>query len=241
MKVAIMQPYFMPYIGYISLIKHVDLFILFDPVQFITHGWIERNRILKQNEGWLYIQVPLIKNNSRHTKIKNCLIDNTKDWKSKIKSQLQPYKKIAPHYYKVMALIDSIFSRTYEDIVTLNKISLEEICKYLGFPKELPVFSDMGLNIEEPQAADEWALNICKTISKNTTNKIHYINPIGGLDFFDRSKYASQDIELSFQKIQITPYNQKREPYELGLSILDVLMFNTPDEINVMLDQFELI
>ncbi len=92
MKVAIMQPYFMPYIGYISLIKHSDVFILFDPVQFIRHGWIERNRILKQNEGWLYIQVPLLKS-GRDTLIQDCLIDNSKDWKNKILSQLQIYKK----------------------------------------------------------------------------------------------------------------------------------------------------
>jgi hypothetical protein len=66
MKVAIMQPYFMPYIGYISLIKHSDVFILFDPVQFIRHGWIERNRILKQNEGWLYTG-SIIKKRKRHS------------------------------------------------------------------------------------------------------------------------------------------------------------------------------
>lgn len=236
-----MQPYFMPYIGYISLIKHSDLFILFDPVQFIRHGWIERNRILKQNEGWLYIQVPLIKSNNRDTKIKDCLIDNTKDWKGKIKAQLQPYKKIAPQYYKVMVLIDTIFAKEYNDIVMLNKISLEEICNYLGFPKELPIFSNMDLDIEEPDAADEWALNICKKVNPDPSDKIHYINPIGGLDFFDKSKYMSNNIEISFQKMTLTPYNQKREPHEAGLSILDVLMFNTPEEINVMLDQFELI
>lgn len=121
MKVGIMQPYFVPYIGYFSLIKHSDLFILFDPVQFIRHGWIERNRVLKQNDGWLYIQVPLIKNNSRETLIKDCLIDNTKDWKSKIKSQLQPYKKIAPNYFKVLKIINSVFDKDYHTIVDLNK------------------------------------------------------------------------------------------------------------------------
>jgi hypothetical protein len=58
MKLGIMQPYFFPYLGYFSLIKHTDRFILFDTVQFIRHGWIERNRILKQNEGWQYVQAP---------------------------------------------------------------------------------------------------------------------------------------------------------------------------------------
>lgn len=238
MKVGIMQPYFAPYLGYFSLIKHCDLFILFDPVQFIRHGWIERNRILKQNEGWLYIQVPLIKEN-RDTLIKDCLIDNTKDWKSKIKAQFQPYKKIAPNYFKVMKIIDDVFSEDYNDIVSLNKVFLEKICEYLNIKKKLYVFSEMNMEIEEPKEADEWALNICKNIESD--EKIHYINPIGGLDFFNRDKYNQNNIEISFQKISLLSYNQKREPFETGLSILDVLMFNSPEEINIMLDKFELI
>lgn len=239
MKVAIMQPYFMPYIGYLSLIKHTDLFILFDTVQFIRHGWIERNRILKQNEGWLYIHVPLIKNNNRATLIKDCFIDNSQDWKSKIFAQLQPYKKTAPHYFKVLNLITEIFSRDYKDIVSLNKSCLEFICTYLGFSKELPVFSEMGLEIEVAHEPDEWALNICKALQDK--EKIHYFNPIGGLAFFDKNKYILNDIEISFQKMELDHYDQKRLCFEAGLSILDVLMFNSTEEINVMLDKYELL
>lgn len=239
MKVAIMQPYFMPYIGYLSLIKHSDLFILFDPVQFIRHGWIERNRILKQNEGWLYIQVPLIKNNNRATLIKDCLIDNSQHWKSKIIAQLQPYKKTAPYYFKVVNLINDIFTKEYKDIVSLNKSCLEFICTYLGFSKELPVFSEMNLKIKIAQEPDEWALNICKALQ--IKEKIHYINPIGGLEFFDKNKYIDNDIEISFQKMKVEQYDQKRQWFEPGLSIIDVLMFNSPEEINVMLDKYELL
>lgn len=93
MKLGIMQPYFFPYLGYFSLIKHTDRFILFDTVQFIRHGWIERNRILKPNEGWQYIQVPLIKDKGRDTVIKDVKIRNTENWQQKIIAQLQHYKK----------------------------------------------------------------------------------------------------------------------------------------------------
>jgi len=238
MKVAIMQPYFMPYIGYISLIKHSDLFILFDPIQFIRHGWIERNRILKQDEGWLYIQVPLIKGN-RDTLIKDCYVDNSKDWKKKILSQIQIYKKKAPYYYKVIKLIEEIFEYDSDTITGINKHALEKICQYLGFEKKLPVFSDMNLNIETPTAPDEWALNICKKLESD--RDIHYINPIGGIDFFNTQKYTDCNIEISFQKMIPIDYDQKRENFEYGLSIIDVMMFNSPEEINMMLDQFELI
>ena len=76
MKLAIMQPYFFPYLGYLSLIKNTDRFILFDTVQFIRHGWIERNRVLKQGDGWQYISIPLEKH-EQTTLIKDIKIKNT--------------------------------------------------------------------------------------------------------------------------------------------------------------------
>lgn len=237
MKIGIMQPYFMPYIGYFSLIKHTDKFILFDPVQFIRHGWIERNRILKQNDGWLYIQVPLHKF-SRDTTIEQITINNTVDWKNKIKAQLITYKKQAPNYYKVIKLVDEIFEKEFDSITKLNQYSLQKICHYLGFEKEIEIFSEMNLKIDEPNMADEWALNICKAL--NVENPL-YINPIGGMDFFNKDKYTKSGINLFFQKMNITSYNQNRSLFEPGLSILDVLMFNNVEQINKMLDDFVLI
>ena len=236
MTIGIMQPYFMPYIGYISLIKHTDRFILFDTVQFIRHGWIERNRMLKQNEGWQYIQVPLIKQDGRDTLIKDIKINNKEDWKRKILAQIQHYKKVAPYYRRVVALLEDIFANDFEDITTLNKVSLECICKFLGFERNLEIFSQMHLDIEAANAPDEWALNICKAIAGAT----EYINPIGGLSFFDRNKYENAGIKISFQRMEITEYFQKRDVFESGLSILDVMMWNDVDEINRMLDKYVL-
>lgn len=235
-KVGIMQPYFAPYLGYVSLMKHTDEFILFDTVQFIRHGWIERNRILKQNDGWLYIQVPLEKH-SRETLIKDVKINNETDWKKKILSQLVIYKKAAPNYYQVIRLLNEVFEKEYTSIVQLNKILLEKICTYLGFPKTLPIFSEMDIEIEEAKMPDEWALNICKKLG----NDITYINPIGGLDFFDKQKYTNNNIQIFFQKMSLEPYNQRRDTFEAGLSIIDVMLFNSVEEINIMLDKFELL
>ena len=235
-KVAIMQPYFLPYLGYISLIKHTDEFIIFDTVQFIRHGWIERNRVLKQNEGWLYIQVPLEKF-SRETLIKDVKINNEIDWKKKILSQLAVYKKVAPNYYKVINLLNDLFGEEYHSIVNLNKILLEKICQYLGFPKTLHVYSEMKLIIDKVNSPDEWALNICKKLGSSIT----YINPIGGLEFFDRKKYIDNGIQIYFQKMNLNPYNQNRNNFEPGLSIIDLMMFNSVGEINNMLDKFQLL
>lgn len=237
MKVAIMQPYFFPYIGYFSLIKHTDRFILFDPVQYIRHGWIDRNRVLKQNEGWLFIQVPLI-NKNRNSLIKDLLIDNNQNWKEKIIAQLQIYKKKkAPNFFKVMDLVKTIFSKEYTNIVELNKIIIQTLCEYLGIKADILIFSEMNLEIDEVKAPDEWALNICKALG----NVDEYWNPPGGQSFFNKEKYDTSGIKLYFQNVHLSQYNQNDLIFESGLSILDVLMFNSVEQIHNMLDDYELL
>ena len=236
MKLAIMQPYFFPYIGYFSLIKHVDKFILFDTVQFIRHGWIERNRILKPSDGWQYIMVPL-KKYSRETIIKDIEINNDQQWKEKILAQLQHYKKQAPYFSNVIDILNEIFSKEYATIVDLNLASLKTVCNYLGINTPIQVFSLMNIDIEPANAPDEWALNICKALG----NVDEYWNPPGGQSFFDRKKYENAGINLKFHSAILTDYDQKRNVFEPGLSIIDVMMFNSVDEINKMLDNYELI
>ena len=236
MKLAIMQPYFLPYLGYFSLIKHTDEFILFDTVQFIRHGWIERNRILKPSNGWQYIMVPL-KKHSRETIIKDIEINNDQQWKEKILAQLQHYKKQAPYFSNVIDILNEIFSKEYATIVDLNLASLKTVCNYLGINTPIQVFSLMNIDIEPANAPDEWALNICKALG----NVDEYWNPPGGQSFFDRKKYENAGINLKFHSAILTDYDQKRNVFEPGLSIIDVMMFNSIEEINKMLDNYELL
>ena len=242
MRMGIMQPYFFPYIGYISLIKHTDEFMLFDPVQFIHHGWIERNRILKPvdkskkivpGENWQYISVPLEKH-SRETLIKDIKINNQLDWRSKLLSQLCCYKKRAPYYDVVIELVKRGISIDTDSIVLLNENILKEICRYLNIDTKITIFSSENLQIKKATAPDEWALNIC--LAKENVNE--YWNPPGGIDFFDVTKYIDAGIDLKFQKVELEPYIQRIGYFEPGLSIIDVMMFNSPEEINRMLDNY---
>lgn len=233
MKMGIMQPYFLPYLGYFSLIKNTDEFILLDTVQFIRHGWIERNRILKQQEGWQYIKVPLVKH-SKSTLIKDIEIKSEIDWREKIFSQLVHYKKKSPFYYETIQTLERAFDIETNSIVKLNENILNVICDYIGIKKNIKVFSEMNLKINKPEAPDEWALNICKAIN----NVEEYWNPEGGIKFFDINKYIDSGITVKFIKMNLSSYSQRRNSFEAGLSIVDVMMFNEPRKINNMLDEF---
>ena len=232
MKVAIMQPYFFPYLGYFSLVKHTDRFILLDTVQFIYHGWIERNRILKPQDGWQYIKAPLLRH-KRESLICDIKIRNEEPWQVKILAQLRHYKQLAPHFYEVMQLCESILFTPSDNIASFNASSIQAILKYLNIHKSVEVFSNLPIIIDKPQAPDEWALNICKAI-----NVSEYWNPPGGKHFFNPNKYINSNIFLRFHEVTLSSYNQQRPTFEPGLSILDVLMFNSIEEVNRMLDNF---
>lgn len=235
MKLGIMQPYFFPYLGYFALIYHTERWIIFDTAQFIRHGWIERNRILKPQEGWQYFSVPL-ERHSRETLIKDIRIRNHEDWKGKIFRQLEHYKKKSPYYPEVKDLIDKVFKKDYNSIVDLNKECLFETCKYLGIDFNFSVFSEMNMKLRTISEPDEWALEISRALGAK-----EYINPPGGIAFFNREKYEKSCIKLTFLKTNLKLYDQNRTSFESGLSIVDVMMFNSPREIIKMLNNVEFI
>lgn len=233
MKLGIMQPYFLPYLGYYSLIKHTDKWIIFDPVQFIRHGWIERNRILKPGEGWQYIAVPLEKH-ERSTLIKDVKI-KPGDWKEKIFRQIEHYKK-SPFYTATVEVLREALNTDTDSITELNANVLKHTCAYLGIAFDYEIFSGMDLQIDTVNDAGEWALHISKAMKADT-----YINPPGGIEIFDKQKFDAAGINLQFLKLDLTPYSQRRKVFEAGLSILDVMMFNSPADIQLMLDNYQLI
>lgn len=235
MRLALMQPYFFPYIGYFSIVKQVDRYIVLDTVQYIEHGWMNRNRILKPEGGWQYIRVP-IKKHSSTALIPEVLIDNSQKWEQKLCNQLQHYKK-APYYEQTMQVVQNILEKKYDAICDLNVAILKGICRYLQIDTQIDLLSEAGLQYEQPQDSDEWGLNICRAVQGVT----EYWNAPGGKDFFDLSKYQRYGISVKFQKMILDEYPQKGNAFEPGLSILDVMMFNSPDQITNMMNRYELV
>lgn len=238
MRLAIMQPYFFPYIGYFQLITATDKFIVFDVVQYIKHGWMNRNRILSPNslEGWQYILVPL-KKNKQHTIIKDVKIFNQKDWLQTILGQLSYYKKInAPYYNDCIELIFELKKYSYSSLVELNVKSLVLVCNYLDLKFNYEICSQKDLNFENVRDSGDWALEISKS-EKATI----YINPIGGIYLFDKINFLNNGITLKYLKTKDIFYRQSKREFISSLSILDVMMFNSKDYIKELLNEYELI
>lgn len=232
MKVAIMQPYLFPYIGYFSLIKNTDHFVFFDTPQYIRKGWINRNRLLSCNGQDVYFTVPVEKC-SRETIIKNVKISNGNNWKEKWLGQLSVYKKKAPYYYNVVDIINETMDNKTEYISDLAINSIIKTCEYLDLNIKYDVFSQMDLGDIQAQEPDEWALYITQKMGYDT-----YVNPPGGKSFFDRKKYMDADIKLEFLTQKLDQYNQKSKEFIPGLSIIDLMMFCEPIAIRQMMNDY---
>ncbi|WP_338875741.1 WbqC family protein [Spirosoma sp. SC4-14] len=232
MTLAIMQPYFMPYVGYMQLMKAVDAFVLYDDVAFINRGWINRNKLLINGQEYLFT-VPL-KDASQNKRINEVHLADDPKWRSKLlKTVEQGYRK-APYYATVMPLTEKIINFTTDSIADLIHFSLVELNQYLGLTTRLIASSSIYDNSQ--LKAQERILDICR--QENATG---YINPIGGLELYDKPTFAQAGINLNFLKAKRVEYSQFKNDFIPWLSILDIMMFNDVATVRVLLDEYELV
>lgn len=232
MKLAIMQPYFFPYLGYFQLIAAVDKFIIYDDVNFINRGWINRNNILINGKAGL-ISVPL-NGASQNKRIKDILPLSEQKWRiSLLKTIEQNYKK-APQFDMVYPMLQQVINNDAGTISDFNYLGIKSVCAYLGISTSLIPSSEIYANSE--LKGQYRILDICK--KENATS---YYNPIGGVELYDRKVFTQEDISLSFLKSESPPYKQLTDKFTPALSIIDLLMFASIDEIKFQLNRFRLV
>lgn len=231
MKHGIMQPYFFPYLGHFDLINRVDEWIVFDSAQYMRHQWVNRNRILHPAEGWQYVTVPL-KKHSRETPINQIQVAGDADWSGRILRQLQHYRKSAPFYTEVISFLESCFSDASSSLSELNALTTERTCRHLGIATPFRTFSRMDLTLRGPvEGPGDWALRISEALGADA-----YVNGAGAADMFDASKYAAHGISLFIQSFKHLTYACGPYHFEPGLSIIDVMMWNSPATIRAHLE-----
>ena len=233
MKVGIMQPYFFPYIGYWQLMNAVDRYVVYDNIQYSKGGWINRNRILINNEAKL-LTLPL-KKDSDYLDIRERSLSDTagRDLK-KLLSQIQNAYRRAPHYEEVYPVIEKCLMFEDRNLFQFLYHSILAVADYLGIRTEILISSEIettpGLKSEER------VLSLCRDLRAST-----YINAIGGVELYDRERFLSQGISLKFLNDRSAPYTQFGNQFVSRLSIIDVMMFCSGEEIRRMLDEFELL
>jgi hypothetical protein len=231
MRVAIMQPYFLPYIGYFQLINAVDTFVIYDNIQYTKKGWINRNRYLVNGEPADFT-LPL-KKDSDFLDIRDRRIAEEFDRKKLLNKLREAYRK-APCFERVFPLLEEIISHPEPNLFRFIHHSVTEICRALAIQTKVIVSST--LDMDHTLRSQDRVLAICEHLGAKT-----YINAIGGVELYSRETFASRGIDLRFLRALPLEYPQLGGAFVSWLSILDVMMFNTPGQIQGMLAHCELI
>jgi hypothetical protein len=238
MRLGIMQPYLFPYIGYFQLINAVDKYIIYGDVQYKRKGWINRNNYLNFIRSGS--QNPLlftfkVKNDSY---VKNiCEREYSADFETDKKNFLillnQIYRK-APYYAETLDVILDIFNYESDNVAEFNANSIMRISEYLGINTEFSFSSELVVPSElKSQSRTIW---LCKYCEADT-----YINAIGGQDLYSYEDFAKEGIQLHFLKTGDVRYPQFDRVFTPNLSIVDVMMFNSPENIEKILNDYSLL
>ena len=232
-KIGIMQPYFLPYIGYFQLINCVDEFVVYDNIQFTKKGWIHRNRMLQNGEDH-YFTLPLRKDSDFLNVNQRYLSESFQKDKIKILNKIENNYRNAPQFNRIFSIVIRIFNFKSTSLFDFVFNSIKEINYLLQIKTPLIISSSIVMD-HNLKASDK----IISLVNKRDGKE--YINPIGGVELYSKENFKNHNINLSFIQLKEIKYKQFQNDFLPNLSILDVLMFNDTEQIQKHLNSYELL
>lgn len=231
MRLAIMQPYFLPYLGYFQLISAVDRFVVYDNIEFTKKGWINRNRFLRNGEPAVFT-IPL-KKGSDFLFVCDRRISEDFDRK-KFLNQLHGAYSRAPKYPEAIDIVEKVICFDSSNLFEYIFNSIKTICDILDIDTE--IYPSSLVESCEFLKGEKRVLSLCADLKAD-----HYVNPPGGRDLYSHESFDNSGVKLSFLNSGKKPYKQFKNDFVPSLSILDVLMFNSIEDIKAnFLGDFEL-
>jgi hypothetical protein len=251
MKLAVMQPYFFPYIGYFQCISAVDKYIVYDKLNYIYQGWVDRNRLVDKSGKIFYIR-PQLKDASTSRLISEIQLQPKQFWREKLLKTLKFSYAGAVYFEEALVPITQALAYETEFLSDFNFHSIKCICRFLDIDTELTNMTQgyEMLELELKDTANQRsletisdleikvirALRICETEKADV-----FINAIGGKELYDKSIFKKHNIELKFIRANEITYSQFAPNFFSGLSIIDVLMHNGKEGTKKLLTEYELI
>ena len=221
MNLAIMQPYLFPYIGYFQLIHASDLFVLYDNIEYSKGGWVNRNRILRNGADFM-LSFPLKKDSDYLDIVERELAPSIN--RTKLMNQVKSSYSKAPYYDAVSSLIEGIFYHPNSNLFDFLFNAIQSTCDYLGLDRELRLSSSIAA--DHQLKGEERVISICNAVGAK-----RYINATGGRELYSHNRFASSGLELRFIRSKDLRYPQFNDEFVPWLSIIDVMMFNSVEDI----------
>ena len=232
MELAVMQPYLFPYLGYFQLINKVDKFVIYDDVQYIKGGWINKNRILL-NGGYSNIGIPVMKDTIKKKINERYFVQDTLQYRTRLLRQLENAYKKAPFFEEIFSYISKILFYEERNVAKFNTWVLSELCRLLKITT--PFYLSSEIKKENSCAGEEKVINLNQVMGSNV-----YINSVGGKELYHRESFLKAGISLKFLVTDAYEYRQYDNVFVPDLSIIDLLMFNSIESMNNLLNKFHL-
>ena len=231
MTLAIMQPYFLPYIGYWQLLASADRFVVYDNIKYTKQSWINRNRFLRDGEA-VFFTLPL-KHGSDALDIADRWLADDFDPAALLNPLTSTYRK-APFFAAVLPLLETILAAAPRNLFEFLLRSLRETAAFLDI--RTPLIRSSEVAIDHGLKAQEKVLAICRTLGAT-----RYVNAIGGQELYSAAAFAAHGVDLRFVQSHPIIYSQYDRPFVPSLSIVDVMMFNSRDMVRTMLGACDLV
>jgi hypothetical protein len=231
-RVAIMQPYFLPYIGYWQLIGAVDRFVIYDNIKYTKKGWINRNRFLLNGADAMF-SLPLQKGADTLEIVERVIADSFEP--EKLLAQWRGSYQRAPWFESTIPLLREIACCPDRNLFSYLHHSIKSVCRAVDISTEILVSSE--LKIDHTLKGQEKVIALCLEAGADA-----YINAIGGMDLYSKDEFRRNGVELHFLRSRPYEYAQLGQAFIPWLSILDILMFNPLDEVKQCIrTNFELV
>ncbi|MCW5898882.1 MAG: WbqC family protein [Flavobacteriales bacterium] len=231
-RTAIMQPYVFPYLGYYQLFHAADTFVSLDDAAFINKGWVNRNRLLLQG-GPHFFTIPLSAR-SQNVSIRDTRVAPDDGWRRKLLTTLGHAYRKAPYFDEVYPIFERVLALPGESVADTAERSLMLVLDHLGTPRSIRRASELGLDPE--LHGQDRILAICGAVGTDL-----YVNPAGGRELYLAERFKERGIRLRFLRSEIVPYTQGTAGhFEPGLSMIDVLMWNSRSSVLDMMARYQL-
>lgn len=228
-----MQPYLFPYIGYFQLIAACDRFVLHDDVQYIRQGWINRNYIIVHKQRHLFGFSVKRDDTSKNINERFYTDDFSTQAKKLLRNIDQSYSR-APHFTDVRALLTGVLESSERNVARFNLLSIREISRYIGIGTKLLVSSELAF--DKSLAGEGRVVAINEEMGSTL-----YVNPIGGLKLYSKQTFRESGIGLSFLRPRFRPYRQSTAEFIPALSVIDLMMNCSREELSEMLGDYEIV
>lgn len=216
MRLGIMQPYFLPYIGYFQLIAAVDLFVVYDNIKYTKKGWINRNRMLQNGQAVIFTLPLKSASDKLMVRDRELAVNFNRD---KLLNQLTSAYRRAPYFENTLPLIEGIIRYQDPNLFRFLHHAIVKTCEYLGITTEIRTSSSIA--IDHALQGQNKVLALCATVGAST-----YVNAIGGMELYDQETFRENGLTLQFIQPQLCEYPQFGNNFVPWLSIIDVMMFN---------------